>query len=186
MKIFCFTILLCGWIFTVFGSENLVENGNFDVDVKGWQGYRLVAGEDGKAKTVGAPEFVSFCADDGVGDKKGCLKVDFSKVNSLCVPWRSGALLTLKKNIPKNTEVTITFYAKSINGSRRLSIMRPSGGGGAGSVMMSDKWQKFSLKFKSKWNTPMFYFVIIDHYGRKGRLEEGEFLLDNIEVIIKK
>ena len=184
-KILCILFFL-GLILVINGGENLVENSTFDQDVSGWSGNRLVPGKDGKPKREAAPEFVSFCATDGVGDKKGCLKVNFTKVNKHCISWQSGAYLKLKKSVPKNTEAIITFYAKSINGSRRLSVVRPCGGGGAGPAMMSDKWQKFTLRFKTNWSTPGFYFVITDHYGRKRGLEAGAFLLDNIEIKINK
>jgi len=167
------------------GGE-FVANGEMNGGIENWSGKRVVIDSDGGRSIVDAPEFVAFEPGDGVGGEKGCLRIQFSDVNEKCTPWKSGAYLALDDNIPPHTEVIIRFQAKSVDGSRRLSVHRPAGGFYTEPVFITEQWNAYQLRFESKHNTPGFFFVITDHYGRRGYLEPGTFLLDEISVKVSE
>ncbi len=171
MMALCLLTGVCAVANTASGAENLVTNGNFDKGTEGWLGV--------KQHTPG-PEFISLEANDGVGDTKGCLKVSFASVDDTCVPWMTGALLTLKESVPPNCKMKISFSAKSLKGSRNLVVHRSSGGGSTAIAKLSDQWQEFELFLTSKHETPIILFSIVGEQG--GAVEKGEFLLDNVSV----
>ena len=164
---------------------NLLVNGNFTADIQGWQGDKTAA-RDGKLATTPAPEFVSFVADDGVGEAKGCLNVSIRNVDSNCTLWTSGAYMKFKKSLAAGTKIRISFDAKSLKGSRRVVFSRPCGGGGTDTVLISAEWQPYELFFTPRFDTPGLYFGIVDHYSPKGYLERGELLLDNVSVTLSR
>ena len=171
MMALCLLTGVCAVANTASGAENLVPTGNFDKGTDGWLGV--------KQHTPG-PEFISLEANDGVGDTKGCLKVSFANVDDTCVPWMTGALLTLKESVPQNCKMKISFSAKSLKGSRNLVVHRSSGGGSTAIAKLSDQWQEFELFLTSKHETPIILFSIVGEQG--GAVEKGKFLLDNVSV----
>ena len=171
MMMLCLATGLCVTANTALGAENLVVNGTFDSGIEGWRAW---------SDNADALPSISFVADDGVGDKKGCLKVSFDKSAGDMVPWTLGAIMNFSQQQPPNFKVKISFSAKSLKGSRKLLISRPSGGGATEAVEMTDKWQQFEVQFSSKFETPFLAFAIID--PSSGKVDKGEFLLDNVSI----
>jgi len=163
-------------------GKNLAKNGSFDRGTDGWIALKTVVRENGKRTLVPAP-FLSHVADDGVGDRSGCLKVNTRDIGPDGAPWESGAIAHTEGMIPKNSTVRVMFYGKSISGSRRLAVRRHAGGGGTATTL-SGEWERYELTFKpGPWETNSLVFSLINpRAGREGQLEAGEFLLDEVTV----
>lgn len=182
-KILTALIILCG--FSAIISANELEVG-FDFekinDYKKCRSIRKVKINE-KIKLLAQtkkPIFISYLESEGADESKGCLKInisDLDKVASLS-SWNIGVGLDLKKSFPKG-KVAVTFMAKSISGSKKISITRAFGGGSKETVLLTDKWQKYSVELKNKIPMAMVIFTTL---GPNNKAAVGEFLLDNISI----
>ena len=114
-------------------------------------------------------------------DNQDCLKVNIKGLNDKCVPWVTGALLSIPE-ISVGQKAKISFKAKSIDGGRCLIIQRAAGGGAVGAVELTTEWKQYELGIlNTKFSIPQLIFCLITA-PENNVVEEGQFLLKDIEI----
>ena len=168
----------CG---VVAAPANLVINGDFEKTTDPWYGQKYDT-----QKSVRAPEMMALETKDTPDNSAGALKVTVKKdPNYVYISHGAGAICPLNDSIPADKTATVTFWAKSLAGSKILSVNR-IGGGGWSTVAIGDKWEKHEIAFISPHTTGTLGFSLVS--SRVPGIQpvvEGEFLLDNVKVLVE-
>lgn len=178
--------LLIGGILFCFAhaGENLVKNSDFENGIDDWYGMKL-SSEDKPTKDN---SILLWEKNDTFENSKGCLRVNLNKISS-SEKWlshNSGAVCKFNNSVPKDTIVKISFYAKSISGSKFLNVNRKWGGEHK-TFEISDKWNKYEFETSFSYDTGEIVFNLVGKIlGEKDivYIEKGEFLIDNVSVEI--
>lgn len=179
-KVIILFFCLVGFVF----SGNVVVNYDFENGIDGWYGMKL-APKPQKDNSI-----LSWEKTDTYGKSKGALKVDLNKIKPPAIGYshNSGAVCQLSTNIPKGTTVVISFYAKSLEGSRFLNINRMWGGANK-TVELTDEWEKYTVELTFPFPTSEILFTLVKRIlkpSELGKIEKGVFLLDNVKVETKE
>ncbi|MCG2659426.1 MAG: alpha/beta hydrolase [Kiritimatiellae bacterium] len=161
-------------------QSNLVINGDFEKTTEPWYGQKQDI-----QKVVRAPEMIAHETKDTPDKSAGALKVTIKKdANCFYRSHGAGAICNLSEVIPADKSAKVIFWAKSLSGPKVLSVHRLSGGG-SDTVLIEEKWKKHEITLCLPFDTGAFVFSLVPRsVPGIQELTEGEFLLDNVSVLV--
>ncbi len=171
-------ILISGF---VSSAENIVVNGTFDTDTKGWKGQ--IAKEGIPPATE--PSFVIYDSGDGANGSKGCLKATITvPPDTILYSHDSGLCCQFRKTIPASS-IKVTFFAKNASEYKELlSVGRLWAGGSFSVVELSKEWKKYEVTLELKHETLDIIFATVGNPEGKNfqKIQNGSFLIDDVVV----
>ncbi len=94
----------------------------------------------------------------------------------------AGALFSLGLTIPKGQEFLISFKARSLKGSKNLTVLRSWGGAKPWkTITITDKWESYQVVITSEHSTDTVCFSLVAKPGRLQPYCEGTFELNNVK-----
>ncbi|MHB9138773.1 MAG: carbohydrate binding domain-containing protein, partial [Victivallaceae bacterium] len=154
-------------------SEAYVLNSYFNGSTANWQGYRNTAVD---------ASIIAYNSGSGPDGKSGYMNVNIS-TSTLLYSHQTGAYC-ITNNIPANSRLQVTFWAKSVSGSNYLNVERMYGGGSRAQVVLSSAWKKYSLTLDVDYTTSGIIFNPVATLGYSGftNVTSGNFLIDNVHI----
>ena len=169
-------------------TPNLAENGDFETGIEGWSGQALDASlPSAERKTEAHPDFVAREQKDTAEKSRGALRVSLQGLEKIkAYSHSSGVICALTQKLEKGKNVRVSFWAKTLAGSPHLKISRPTGGGAANNVQLTPEWKQYTVALPLDFDTQTLIFSLVDSAVSRPiqSAANGEFLLDNVEVVV--
>lgn len=168
-------------------TENLMQNPDFEKDMDGWYGSK----ESGDTVVTITQE-----TRDTNNNSAGALRIKITAGDKPVLNYQGGVRGSLKKEIAKGTGFSLSFYAKSVNGSATISIARPHGGSVCAVQHITKDWQRYEIRFTGE-NSLAYSYPISEiifsaissqrdgFYNTEQKVSDSEFLIDDVSVSVR-
>jgi len=94
--------------------------------------------------------------------------------------WHFGAQGKLSQNVAAG-KLQISFYAKSISGSRYLACFRPWGGGYSYTIEITPDWEQYFLEIDIDYSMQYIFINPLVSLSEE-KIADSEFLIDNVQI----
>ena len=95
----------------------------------------------------------------------------------------AGALLRLDQEVPAKQAFTVRFKARSLSGSKNLSVLRSWGGATPWeSIAITPEWQEYAVTLTPEFPTDTLSFSLVPNAGRLQPYCAGSFELGSVRI----
>ena len=146
------------FLFVHFSSaENQVKNRDFEAGINDWSGTKLVSGE-----VTPAPDFISWETKD-VKTGKGSLRIKIKLGdNEGGSGWNTGVICMLQNEVPENSVLKVSFFAKKISGPDYISVCRTYGAGMTMLEFSGTDWKHYEVDLPITVSTQYIIFAPVE------------------------